>query len=324
MRKRYRTITMALASLLPLASCFAADIKLVKAVSDHFELYTTENEAAAKAALEHFETVRAYLLKATNAQDPFAAPVRIVGFKSFGEFSSYNIKRDPGAKAFSEAGPARATIVMSGLKKEMYEYGVREYATLLLDRTAPKLPYWLKLGFSELYCTLRVENGQLMLGASPARDFRSSTSPDFNMSTLISLQAGSHGNKGAADFYSSAPNPALGKQDSMGSIEASQTVDYPVLAWQLTHMLMFKKEYGSKFGAFVGALANGEDSVAVLGRIYGQSLAGLQQDLILYIKMASHIVVGLKFQLEKPVTPQVSQLSPGDSAPILAEIKAAK
>jgi len=324
MQARYRTIALALAGALPLASSFAADAKMVKAVSDHFELYTTDNEALAKPALEHFETVRAYLLKATNAQDPFAAPVRIVAFKSLGEFSAYDTKHDPGARAFSTTGPERPTIVMSGLKKEMYEYGVREYVGMLLDRTAPKLPYWLKMGFSELYCTLHMENGQLMLGASPARDYRSTTSSDFNMDMLMTLQAGSHGNKGAADINSRAPNAAVSKTDTMSSLEASLTVDYPVLTWQLTHMLMFKKEYGSKFGAFVGALSNGEGSVAALGRIYSQSLDGLKQDLILYMKMASHAVAGLKFQLDKPVTPQVSQISPADSAAVLAELRSQK
>jgi len=317
-------IAVALAGALPLASSFAADAKMVKAVSDHFELYTTDNEALAKPALEHFETVRAYLLKATNAQDPFAAPVRIVGFKTPGEFSSYNRSNDPAARAFSTAGPEHVAIVMASLKKEAYEYGVREYVAMLLDRTAPKLPYWLKMGFSELYCTLHMENGQLMLGASPRRDYRSETTPDFNMDMLISLQAGSHGNKGAAQLVSEAPNKAFGKQDGMGSLEADATVDYPVLTWQLTHMLMFKKEYGSKFGAFVGALSNGEGSVAALGRIYDQSLAGLKQDLVFYMKMSSHAVAGLKFQLDKPVAAQVGQLSPADSAAMLAELKSAK
>ena len=49
---RFSTVVLGLASLLPLANSFAADPKLVKAVSDHFEIYTTDNEASAKAALE--------------------------------------------------------------------------------------------------------------------------------------------------------------------------------------------------------------------------------------------------------------------------------
>jgi hypothetical protein len=110
----------------------------------------------------------------------------------------------------------------------------------------------------------------------------------------------------------------------MASVESDQTVDYPVLLWQLTHMLLFKKEYSSKFGPFVAAVTNGEDSAAAVQRIFDLPLAGLKQDLLFYVKLSSHAVAGLKFQLDKPVTPQVSQLSPGDSAAVLAELKAAK
>ena len=203
MRKRYRTITLALASLLPLASSFAADTRLVKAVSDHFEVYTTDNEAAAKAALTHFEMVRAYLLKAIHSQDPFRNPVRIVGFKSLGEFSPYRPRNVESEKAFALSDAEHMTIVLAGLKKEFYEYGVREYVTELLGRAAPKMPYWLKLGFSELYCTLHMENGQLMLGSSPNRDFHSVTSPDLlNMSVMFSLNGGVTRDKGAIDFLS--------------------------------------------------------------------------------------------------------------------------
>jgi len=42
------------------------------------------------------------------------------------------------------------------------------------------------------------------------------------------------------------------------------------------------------------------------------------------MKMSSHAVAGLKFQLDKPVAAQVGQLSPADSAAMLAELKSAK
>jgi hypothetical protein len=332
MRKRCRAVTVALASLLPLASSFAADPKLVKAVSEHFELYATDNEGAAKAALSHFETVRAYLLRAFHCEDPFAAPVRIVGFKSAGEYAPYIPRNGAlGGKAFSEVSPEaqRVTIVMSSLKPEAYQYGVREYVTLLLNRAAPKLPYWLKLGFSELYCTLHADNGQLMIGSSPTREFHSAISTDFNMEVMFSLNGGVTRDKGSVDFYTQAPTSgigaaSLGSAGKMSSLESNETVDYPVVLWQLTHMLMFKKEYGSKFGAFVGAVSSGEDTTAAVQRVLGQSLVGLKQDLILYIKMPAHAVAGINFQLDKPVTPQAGQLSAGDSALVLAELKAAK
>ena len=88
-------------------------------------------------------------------------------------------------------------------------------------------------------------------------------------------------------------------------------------------MLMFKKEYSPKFGQFVGAVSD-ENTDAAVEQVYGQSLAGLKQDLLLYIKLPSHQVVGLSFQLDKPVTPQVSELPAADSATLLAALKAAK
>ena len=327
MRKRYRTITLALASLLPLASSFAADIKLVKAVSGHFELYTTDNEAAAKAALTHFETVRGYLLKTTNSQDPFQNPVRIVGFKSLGEFSSYRPRNVESDKAFAVTNADRTTIVMAGLKKEFYEYGVLQYATLFLDRTASNLPFWLRLGLSQLYSTLSPENGQISIGSAPYRSYRAGSMPDLNMSVLMGLRSRDvAGDKQADSFYATnnSTSASLAATKGMDTISNALTQDFPLITFRVTHMLMFKKEYAAKFGAFVSALSQGQDSAAAFGTVYGQSLTGVGQDLALYFKLPSHAVVTIAFQLEKPVTPQVSQLSPGDSAPILAELKTAR
>jgi hypothetical protein len=327
MRTRYAAMTLALASLFPLASSSAAGTKMVKAVSDHFELYTTDNDAAAKAALTHFETVRAYVLLAFHAQDPFGTPVRLVGFKSAGEYEPYSPKgRDLASKAFSETGAEHVTIVISTLKKEDYQYGVREYMKAFLIKIAPTMPYWLRTGFAELYCTVREENGQIRLGSEPARDFHSMIGSDFDMTVMFSLNGGISRDKGSLDFYketsrSDVPNSQQGA--AMSNLAATTTVDYPVLLWQLTHMLMFKKEYSPKFGAFVGAACEG-NTVAAVQKVYGQSLDGLKQDLLLYVKMPSHGVLTSKFQLDKPVTPQVSQLSAADSGTVLADLKAAK
>jgi hypothetical protein len=128
------------------------------------------------------------------------------------------------------------------------------------------------------------------------------------------------------DFYSESgvsgvPDAKVGAE--MANLAATSTVDYPVLLWQLTHMLMFKKEYSSKFGEFVNAVCS-ENTAAALRHVYGQSLVGLKQDLVLYIKMPSHAVVSTNFQLNKPVTLQMSQLSAADSARLLEELKAAR
>ena len=146
------------------------------------------------------------------------------------------------------------------------------------------------------------------------------------MELMFSLNGGIRRNKGALDFYAESsqggvPNAKVGAD--MANQQATSTVDYPVLLWQLTHMLMFKKEYSPKFGAFVQAV-DGENTDAAIRQVFGQSLTGLKEDLLLYIKMPAHEVLHAKFELDKPVTPKVSQLTAADSAPVLAELKAAK
>ncbi len=136
MSRLHRPLLLAMVSLIPIAVSSAAQIKLVKAASDHFEIYTTDNEAAAKAALEHFEIARAYLLQSTNSQDPFKT-VRIFGFKSHGDFGSSLPKGVAAEHAFSRGGEDSALILMDGIGKEGYEYGMKEYVDLLFERVAP-------------------------------------------------------------------------------------------------------------------------------------------------------------------------------------------
>ncbi|HUP02438.1 MAG TPA: hypothetical protein VMU19_00520 [Bryobacteraceae bacterium] len=328
MFSRTGAIVLTLASLLFPASSFSAETKLLKAVSDHFELYTTDNEGAAKAALDHFESVRQFMLSSLHAPDPFPQPVRLVAFKSGGDFFSYTPRDvDPGRRAFSESNASTTTILLSSTKKEAYEYGVREYVSLLFSKLAPQLPYWFNLGLSELYSTLRVENGRMSLGISPARDFHSTVWPDFDMGVMFRLNGGVSWNKGSADFYaetaqSGVPNSKAGAR--MADLESTTTVDYPAVLWQLTHMLMFDKKYATKFGAFMGALGAGQETTAAVQHILGQSLQGLKEDLVLYAKQPAHAVLSRPFQLEKPIAPQISQLSGAESALVLADLKAVK
>ncbi|HUP02437.1 MAG TPA: hypothetical protein VMU19_00515 [Bryobacteraceae bacterium] len=343
MLKRSGAIFVALASLSFLASPSAAETKLVKAVSDHFELYTTDNETAAKDALAHFESVRAYLLSSIHSEDPFAQPVRLVAFKSGGEFTPYIPRNgDLAARAFSETAAGRTTIVLSSCKKEAYEYGVREYAMLLFAKTAPKMPFWLRYGFSQFYGSLHMDNGQMVMGSPPARDFRGSISFDFDMGVMFRLNGGITQDKGSADFYSENPSSRVTGSSSssssssstlpsqvergaaMANMESTTTVDYPDILWTLTHMLMFQKPYSQKFGAFVGAVAGGQDTPAAVEQVLGESLSALKQDLVLYLKLPAHATIRRPFQLEKPLAPQVSQLSGAESALVLAELKAAR
>src|ERR1035441_3384257 len=162
-----RTIPLAMAVVLSAATSRAAAPAFLNAVSDHFNLYTTDNEADARAALDHFETARAYLLRLFGGVDQFKNPVRIVGYKSNSEYRSHLPASIEAEHAFSKVNGEDVTIVVDGLKPAAYEYALREYVNLLIVRGAPKMPYWLRMGFRELYCTMKTENGTVHIGEDP-------------------------------------------------------------------------------------------------------------------------------------------------------------
>src|SRR5450755_1005430 len=185
------------------------------------------------------------------------------------------------------------------------------------------MPYWLRTGFAKLYCTIREEDGRIKMGAEPARDYLRMITKNFNMELMFSLNGGMSRDKGALDFQTESPRTGVPDAEvgaEMANRDATSTVDYPVLLWQLTHMLMFNMEYSPKFGAFVKAVCD-ENTDSAVQHVYGQSLVGLKQDLVRYIKMPSHAVVSTNFQLDKPVAPQVNQLSATGSATVLEELK---
>jgi hypothetical protein len=319
-----------MASLMPAAVCSAAQTKLLKVASDHFEVYTTDNEAAAKAAIEHFETARAYLLKSTNSQDPFNKPVRIFGFKSHADFASSLPKGVAAENAYSGSDEGGAFILMDGINKDTYEYGMRQYVDLLFVRVAPKMPFWLRLGFAQLYATMRTGNGAVVIGTEPHVSYRAGSSPTLSASTMslvMGLKPGdvAGGDKQASAFAASNNNSALPQgTQGMDTIAEGLTQDYSRTALHLVRMLMFSKTYGPKFGAFVGAVAEGANSASTFNSVYGQSMTGLAQDLAMDWKQPSHPVLTLKFEMANPVEPRTTQLSADESAAVLTQIKNSK
>lgn len=314
---------LTLAALIPMTASLAADLKMVKAVSDHFEVYTTQDEAMATAALEHFETARAYLIKQTGG-DQFQKPVRIVGYKSNNEFRSHLPASIEAEHAFSKITGDSATIVIDTLKPQTYEYAMREYVNLLFARAAPQMPYWLRMGFREFYCTMRTENGELRIGEEPYMEKRvTPAGADPNSLTMLfGLRASAAWGDSAEAVRTENKLIALGGLDS--TLSTGVDVNYRLMAMHLIRLLMLDKAYSPKFGAFVSALAQGADTTATLKSIYGESLADLTVHVRLEWVQASHPVVTLKFALPNPVKPQISQLAGEDAAEFIAEIKARK
>ena len=319
-----RTVPLALAAFLSVATSRAAAPAFLNAVSDHFNLYTTDNEAAARAALDHFETARAYLLRLFGGADQFKNPVRIVGYKSNNEYRSHLPASIEAEHAFSKVNGEDVTIVVDGLKPAAYQYAFREYVNLLLARAAPNMPYWLRMGFRELYCTLNTGDGAVHVGEDPYMEKRPSLAePSTSSLTLLfGLGAGSAWGDSAEAAHASSKFIALGGIDDTMGVGVDPS--YRLTALHLTRMLMFDKAYNPKFNAFVNAVKGGADTTATFKTVYEQSLADVIVALRLEMVQPSHPALTVKFALPAELNPRIGHLSAAASDDLISEIKSRK
>jgi hypothetical protein len=289
----------------------AADAKWVHGSSAHFEMYAAQSSSDIRAALQHLEVVRAFFLNATHSRDPGGQPVRIVILQSEGDSEKYRPPEYGRVSAYSLPGTP-ATIVSMGLKPETWEHIFREYCQLVLDQSAPRIPYWLRAGLAQFYSTLKPEDNKIKLGSAPRRTFHSHDGLNLDLIQLFGadrrlfLESES---RSATEFYADTGSyAALGARgaaatQALNSLETRAAQDYELPSWALTHMLMFSPTYRSKVGEFIGVLSNGQETVAGFGSVYGRSLADVRSDLNVYMRQAGLPIAEAAFRYEKPPAP---------------------
>lgn len=292
-------------------------------------MYAEQSESDVRAALQHLEAVRAFFLNATHSQDPGGQPVQVVVFQSEGDFTKYRPSEYGLASAYSMPGPP-ATIVSLGLKPESYDRVFREYCQLVLDQSAPKLPYWLRAGLAQFYSTLKPEGAKMKLGAAPTRSFHTHDGMNVNLIQMFGadrrlfLESTS---RSSTEFYADTGSyAALGAKgaaatQAMNALETKASQDYELPSWGLTHMLMFSPSYRAKVGEFIGVLSNGQETVPAFGSVYGRSLAEVRSDLEQYMRQAGLAVAETAFKYEKPPAPVVKPTTKEDVEALLASAR---
>ena len=311
---------------LPSARIFAAD-KWVHATSAHFNMYADESESDVRAALQHLEEVRAFFVGATHSQDPNGQPVRIVAFHSEGDFNRYKPAEYVMASAYALPGPP-ATIVALGLKPDNDEKIFQEYCQMVLDQSAPQLPYWIRAGLAQFYSTLKPGEGTIKLGGQPMRAYHSTSAGGLDMTLVVGLDRKSYlesAAKAANDYNADTNNnTALGKgakaTTALNAVQSNTTQDFQNAVFMLTHMIMFGPQYRAKAGQFIGTLASGQDTGAAFNAVYGRSLSQVQDDLLLYMKQSALPVSNTKFVFDKPAAPQIQAMTKQDEESLVAEL----
>jgi hypothetical protein len=338
-----RILTLSL-SLIALSLCrlSAADAKWVHATSSHFDLYTSESEGDAKALLAHLEATRAYFLAATHTHDPGASPVRIVAFRAESDYMKYKPVEWGSARVYGLAAGAEApaTIVVQGLKPDVFDQVLREYAQLALDGSFPTLPYWYRAGLATFYSTMKPGDNTMTLGAAPRSNFRNGEVGDVSLPMLFSVNREAllaSRDKAATDFNATVNNigSTNGAKASVGSREPGgssttaleqvrnnmgQSQDFSHAAWMLVHMLILQPDYRMKFGEFMRTLAAGEETGSAMEKVYDRPVSKVKTDLVFYANRTGIMVVTAPFKYERPPAPEVKTATKEEAERILADL----
>lgn len=234
----------------------------VRAATPNFELYTTEGEGSARAAILYLEQVRAFLARNNSGLRLPAAPVRVVALRSDREFRSY-APADSGGALF-RSGIHHDTILMQGLEQTRYAAAVREYLHTVLSRAGKNIPYWLDQGMAEFYSTLKPATGagSLRIGDIPGEHAAAlARGPLLDLAVI--LGAGGAWRAGA---------------------RREQVLMLTAQSWALTHMLALGDQYRAKFPSLVAEILSGTGAEDALQKVLGMSVAQIQGDLSTYIK----------------------------------------
>jgi tetratricopeptide (TPR) repeat protein len=276
----------------------AAD-QWIKLETPHFELYTTAGDKKGREAILYFEQVRSFFLQASPAKHAPEFPVRIVAFRSEGQYKPYRLSE--GAVAYYAHSRNREFIVMQDISSEHYPAAIHEYTHLVIQHAGLKLPAWLNEGWAELYSSLKPQGSKSIVGALlPGRVQPLLTTKWQDLSVLASVDENS---------------PLYNERDKAGMFYAE--------SWLLVHMLYISRDYSANFPSFVLAIANGENTAQAFQSVYGKGLKEVGQDLARYIKSDKFYAGVFDVKLDKSAEdPQVSELPAFDSDLILADLLA--
>lgn len=291
--------------LLVLLATTANAATWTRVATPHFELYTTENEKAARAGILHFEQVRNFFLqaspiKASAVQPGNEAPARLIAFSGRDQFVNYT--PNTRAAAYYTPNSRHDYIVMTDLSPESNRFAVHEYMHLIVRHSGLRIPLWLNEGWAEVYSSLRtVKDGVAVGDLLPDRMKALEATPWLDFQTLTAVD-------GKSPIYN----------------EGDRTGLFYAQSWALTHMLFLAPDYKANFGRFVMALHRGATTEDAFRQAYNKSGDQVFSDLHKYFDRRK--LFGAVFQVQLPKTdaePQSAPVSDFASALMLGDLQAA-
>ncbi|MCZ2153262.1 MAG: hypothetical protein LC114_05070 [Bryobacterales bacterium] len=264
MRRRLLFLALLLFScvfLLPAAK----EPKWLKLRSEHFELYSAEQEKQSRGLLEHLERVRNAYELLTDAKMPAGERVRVVLFRNEKEYREYAPDKLSIGHYVGERG--RDYIVISDFDALTQTVLNHEFFHLFSRHARFRFPLWLEEGLADFYSTLKITDKDVTYGYPLTHHLRFLTSSFGKPLPLSSI------------FAITPRNLAGGDRDMAGRLYAQ--------GWVLTHMTFQGKEMSGRSGEFFRMMRDGStDAGAAYKAVYGLDTRQLDQLLAAYIRKA--------------------------------------
>jgi tetratricopeptide (TPR) repeat protein len=254
--------------------------------TSHFEMYTTNGEKQAIAALQRFEQVRYFFLQRSTRKTAPDVRVRIIAFSSEQEYKPF--RRNAGTFAYYQRSRERDYIVMQDIQSDHYDAAVHEYTHLIAEHAKLNLPVWLNEGIAELYSSLESRGDRAMVGRPiPGSLFVLARQPWIDWNVLFGVDHNS---------------PYYNDRERMQVFYAQ--------SWALTHMLSLGAPYAPQFSKFVTAISGGMTTFDALEKIYGKSIGDIDKALHAYVRQATVSAALFDIKLGKSeLEPQIAELS---------------
>ena len=256
--------------------------KWLKLESEHFELYSSAgNRAARKTArdLERFHRV----VEAVQSGFEGTMPVRVVLFGSARDYNRFRWAKSGGKMAYylpgrkhdyivlhnsrqvhamaalpSRTGSSTGHIVLRDRKQTLFH----EYVHLVQHQTTASLPLWLEEGVAELYSSVQTGRDTVRIGKPiTGHVLTLRDEPLLDFETLLAVNEDSpiySDGKGAWVFYAQS--------------------------WAFAHMLRLSERYSGRFDDFVAALGRGDPQPAAFQSVFEKPIEQGERDLAAYLR----------------------------------------
>jgi tetratricopeptide (TPR) repeat protein len=231
-----------------------------KARDARLEVYA---EGSAKRALDLYHEMRRTALALATAMGPLpdsAPAVRVVVFGRARDFQPYR----PGVttKGFYQSGPERNYILLLGTAEDALRAGRHEYAHLVLNHTAGRLPQWLEEGLAEFYSTIGWERNGLQVG-------RVLPGHIALLRAVAWLEVG----------FFTQPRDAIA-----GRLTDVETGIYYAQSWALAHYLLHAAGVRGGVRQFTGYLAEGLSQEAAFEKAFGRTIGEALRETRKYVE----------------------------------------